>query len=100
MYNCLGTGYVFILFVVYVAFVASQVPDYERQALVSFYGATNGTNWIDNGNWLEGDPCIDSWYGVFCNAEREHVLVIGLALNGLSGTMAPEISNLKELEAM
>jgi len=40
----------------------------ERQALVDFYNALNGKEWVNNENWLsEGDPCIPSaqWFGLY-----------------------------------
>jgi hypothetical protein len=36
------------------------------QALVELYRATNGDQWLNNANWLQGDPCLDHWFGVTC----------------------------------
>jgi hypothetical protein len=38
----------------------------HRAALVDLYTSTNGTKWTTSTNWLLGDPCQDSWYGVAC----------------------------------
>ena len=43
--------------------------DLERQALVDFFHATQGNWWRIKENWLEGDPCIDHWYGITCNTK-------------------------------
>jgi Leucine-rich repeat (LRR) protein len=38
----------------------------ERNILVSFYDATNGTSWLTQRNWLSLKPvCI--WHGIVCN---------------------------------
>ncbi|KAG7337090.1 RHS repeat-associated core domain containing protein [Nitzschia inconspicua] len=38
----------------------------EREILVSFYDATNGTSWLSQRNWLSTKPvCI--WQGIVCN---------------------------------
>lgn len=39
----------------------------ERQALVDFFNATQGSWWRINENWGEGDPCLNHWYGIICN---------------------------------
>ena len=37
--------------------------DSDRAALVALYEATDGPNWVDNGNWLTDAP-LGEWYGV------------------------------------
>lgn len=34
--------------------------------MVALYEGTNGASWFNNTNWLEGEPCWNSWYGVDC----------------------------------
>ena len=38
----------------------------ERSALLDLYTSTDGPMWFNNEGWGKGDPCSDSWYGVFC----------------------------------
>ena len=33
---------------------------------MDLYHATNGPKWRNNSNWLNGDPCKQSWKGVDC----------------------------------
>lgn len=35
-------------------------------ALRELFNSTHGEAWLRNDRWLEGEPCIDSWYGVVC----------------------------------
>ena len=35
-------------------------------ALVNLYNLAGGEQWINQTNWLEGEPCINGWYGVIC----------------------------------
>ncbi len=71
----------------------------DSLALVAFYDATNGENWI-KGNWDLTQP-MDTWRGVSVNFSG---CVIGLDLPGnLStsiGTLAPEIGNLATLQIL
>jgi hypothetical protein len=56
--------------------VMSSVPTSERQALVELFGATDGMHWKNATNWLNGDPCENKWFGIFCNANDTHVLEV------------------------
>ena len=82
------------------------VVDLERVALVAFYEATDGPNWIDSGNWLTDAP-LGEWYGVETDASGR---VVGLDLggmwdneagqpiiHGLTGVIPPELGNLASL---
>lgn len=42
-------------------------PRRAGQALVDLFYATNGYEWREITNWLNGDPCINKWYGVGCS---------------------------------
>ena len=44
------------------------LPFLQLQALTDLYTATNGSGWTNKTNWLTGDPCLKSWFGVTCNA--------------------------------
>lgn len=35
-------------------------------ALRDLYASTGGDQWLRHDNWLEGEPCVNSWYGVTC----------------------------------
>ena len=76
----------------------------ERTALIALYNSTDGDNWLYNTNWktpplgvdgfaLPGTEC--SWYGVTCSG-GDTVTQISLS-NQLSGSLPPEIGNLKDL---
>lgn len=67
----------------------------QRDALIAFYNATNGDEWIDNTNWCSDRP-ISEWYGVRCesNGGNEEVVGIYMPDNNLSGYLPPEIGDL------
>ena len=44
-----------------------NTTDNERQALMDFFEATQGSWWRINENWGFGDPCTNQWYGITCN---------------------------------
>ncbi len=69
--------------------------DFDRDALVAFYNATDGPNWKNNTNWLS-DLQISRWYGVVTNY-RGKVIELNLAENNLVGSIPPEIGDLTEL---
>ena len=69
--------------------------DFDRDALVAFYNATNGPNWKNNTNWLS-DLQISDWHGVETNY-RGKVIELNLADNNLVGSIPPEIGDLTEL---
>ena len=85
--------------------VTLENPD--RAALVAFYEATDGPNWIDNTNWLSDVPLGD-WYGVETVAEvlgREtdvsrRVMRLRMPDNALAGEIPPELGNLSELQTL
>jgi len=58
------------------ASASALIPASERQALVELYDATGGSHWKNSSGWLTGDPCADSWYGIFCNSARTHVVEV------------------------
>ena len=73
-------------------------PSSDRDALIAFYHATGGPNWRNRTNWLSDAP-IGEWFGV---ATDNGVKVIGLILldNNLTGTIPPEIGQLRNLRLL
>jgi hypothetical protein len=43
-------------------------------SLGDLYYATNGSNWHRSTNWLQHDPCLNSWFGVLCDDTNSTVL--------------------------
>lgn len=83
----------------------SEIPAAECQALVSFYEATAGPTWSEDGTpweaadttWLAGDtPC--NWVGVTCVAG--HVDAIALYDNELGGTLPDGLAALTTLRVL
>ena len=71
-----------------------EIPKAECNALVSLYHSTNGPGWANQAGWLATNtPC--SWYGVRCQAE--HVDLLYLYRNQLSGAIPVELGNLAGL---
>mmetsp|Transcript_96631 Transcript_96631/g.134049 ORF Transcript_96631/g.134049 Transcript_96631/m.134049 type:complete len:142 (+) Transcript_96631:1-426(+) len=71
----------------------------ELTALSDLYYACNGDSWLNNSNWLVGDPCDNStftWYGVSC--ENDHVVGLYLNDNGLDGTLPSSMENLYDAD--
>lgn len=84
---------------------ASEIPVAECQALVSFYEATAGPAWSQDGTpwevgdtaWLTGDtPC--NWVGVSCT--EGHVDAIALYYNELGGTLPADLAALTALRVL
>ena len=76
----------------------SRAPTSDRDILVTLYEATDGSNWVDNDNWLTDAPLGD-WHGVEVNGDGR---VTGLRLrqNRLSGTIPEALGGLAELETL
>ncbi|MDE0241432.1 MAG: Ig-like domain-containing protein [bacterium] len=78
----------------------------DRAALLAFFNATDGPNWVNNENWLTDAP-LEDWVGVATNAEGP---VVGLEMaywdwdaeqwvsNNVSGPLPPEFGELSSLE--
>ena len=67
--------------------VSQEVID----TLTEFYDSTNGGSWTNNGGWLNGDPCVNSWYGITCDSGD--VTQIDLSINNLAGPIPPNFVN-------
>ena len=74
----------------------SQVPVWEREALIALYNATDGDNWARNTGWngAVGTEC--DWYGVTCTGGVVSELHLNNGLR-LTGSIPPELSNLTGL---
>ena len=88
--------------------VVAPVENLDRAALVAFYEATDGPNWLFSDNWLTDAP-LSQWYGVETDVsgrvtrlelgEADRSSFPGLLVgNSLTGTIPPEIGGLTKLE--
>lgn len=71
----------------------AQVSPKEKQALVDFYIATNGENWVNT--WDINQP-VENWFGV--TVKENKVTGISLLFNNMEGTISSSIGNLEHLE--
>ena len=69
----------------------------DREALIAFYIATDGPNWIRDWNWLTDQP-LDTWFGVKTTDGR--VTELSLWKNSLNGELPPEIGDLVQLRKL
>jgi hypothetical protein len=67
------------LFFVYIvgtlACFVGATPSDQVDALVDLFDATNGPQWKNSQNWLQGDPCTNMWHGVTCD-DNQNVIVL------------------------
>jgi len=85
------------LMVVLLCCVVSGQSQGEIDALVDLYDSTGGPEWRNNRNWLEGSPCSNHWFGIFCD-KTPSVTIINLNGNLLTGTISSTLSNLTSLK--
>ena len=71
----------------------------ERFALSEFYTAAGGDSWTDNSGW-DSDSVVSNWHGVTANTGDSLVRRLALPSNGLQGSLAPAIGNLRKLETL
>lgn len=76
----------------------AEVTRTDREALVTFYHATNGPDWRNNDHWLSDRP-LGEWYGVTIGKDGR-VVELGLEDNQLSGPIPPELAQLSNLEEL
>ena len=67
----------------------------DRPVLMALYNATNGANWSNKTNWGTDKP-LSEWHGVTTDANGR-VTILNLSLNGLSGEIPAELSQLTKL---
>ena len=73
---------------------SNGIPQSEYAALRALYNATDGDNWTENTYWLSGYPA-SSWHGI--TVADGHVIGVVLPSNNLTGSIPPELGNLKNL---
>ena len=71
----------------------------ERFSLAEFYAAAGGDSWADNSGW-DNDTLVSNWHGVTVSTEDTLVRRLALPSNGLTGSIAPAIGNLRKLETL
>ncbi|MDX1685743.1 MAG: hypothetical protein R3275_10945, partial [Saprospiraceae bacterium] len=74
--------------------VTPQILESDSLALVDFYNALDGDNWVNNDSWLSSP--VEEWHGITIDAGR--VTRIRLTSNGLSGTIPLSFNDLESLE--
>lgn len=78
--------------------VTPQCVYADSLALVAFYNATDGPNWINNTNWLSGS--IKNWFGITLTPDGCNITAIELNNNNLSGSLPIEIGSFPELKTL
>jgi hypothetical protein len=98
---------------------SAAIPAPEREALIAIYNQTNGGAWGINTNWCTSTPCPaespifsapgtecfdqaqtgTGWYGVECDDQKAHVVLVNLSANHLAGSL-PSIAALTHLQAL
>ncbi|MBE6245909.1 MAG: hypothetical protein E7110_00630 [Bacteroidales bacterium] len=73
-----------------------EILEAEKQALIEFYKATGGDNWVNNTNWCSDKP-VGEWYGIRTD-DLGFVIEISLMQNNLKGSMPKLIGELKNLK--
>jgi len=86
----------FLLAVLFLIFISNAYSQ-DSLRLVSLYNSTNGSNWINNTNWLSELP-VSEWYGI--TITDSSVTSIELPRNNLSGHLPAEIGQMIELEIL
>lgn len=87
-----------------------EILEKEREALIAFYNATGGDNWINNENWCSDKP-VSEWYGVYTwdiydydgneiYYSEHRVATISLGSNNLTGSINKELDVLSELRVL
>ncbi len=83
---------------------AQDVSPQERQALVTLYGATDGSHWKHHEGWLEAPGTECRWDGVRCKhgvlEPTTTVTRLELLENNLRGTIPEAVGQLAHLEEL
>ena len=73
--------------------ILADAPDLPP--LVALYNATNGEDWVNNGNWVSNAP-LGTWHGV-ATEPGGRVRILDLWANELAGEIPPELGSLSDL---
>jgi Leucine-rich repeat (LRR) protein len=76
----------------------AAVRDRERQALIEFYEALGGADWIEREFWGSDRP-VGEWHGVTTDAEG-HVVKLTVYDNNLTGELPGAVSRLEYLQTL
>ena len=78
--------------------VVVEIPDPDREALVSLYNATGGPDWRNSFNWLSDAP-FGEWHGVTTDDDGR---VNGLILtdNNLDGPLPEDVIGIEKLQVI
>ena len=71
----------------------------ERFALEELHAAASGDSWSNDSGWNSESP-VRNWHGVTVSGGDTLVRRLELPGNGLQGTIAPAIGNLRKLETL
>ena len=75
--------------------IDQNTPKSQLEGLVALFNSTDGTNWINNDNWMTNTP-LDTWEGVYTN-DNFDVTVLNLKNNNLNGELPTQIGNVNKL---
>ncbi|MEE9363949.1 MAG: leucine-rich repeat domain-containing protein [Cellulophaga sp.] len=80
---------------------ACGVSDEERQILIAFYNAMDGSNWVNNSGW-NTDASVCDWYGITTAGDNtlSYVTHINLENNGLRGEIIDGVTDLLNLNTL
>lgn len=70
----------------------------QKNALIDLYNQTNGSEWTNSNQWLQGEPCVDAWQGVICDSNNEAVITLDLSNNHLKGKLPSTLKQLSQLK--
>lgn len=67
----------------------------DREALIAFYNATGGQDWVNSTNWCTDEP-LDTWYGITTDDEGR-VTRISMMDNRITGPAGKTLAPLTKL---
>jgi hypothetical protein len=76
----------------------AAVRDRERQAMIEFYNAMSGPDWIEREFWGSDRP-VGEWHGVATDADG-YVIRLTIYDNNLTGPLSPAITRLERLQTL
>ncbi|KAJ8599851.1 hypothetical protein CTAYLR_005606 [Chrysophaeum taylorii] len=78
------------------AWAATFVESSQREALIAFYDASQGSAWVNSSGWLNGGS-VCTWYGLECTDGA--VTKISLSSNNLDGELPSALGELNLLQS-